>query len=157
MNSRRKQRPNVLFVFFYAAIVSRRREVHCNREGIAWRAIRWFRQLSRNSWLSAEWWAGWVCVFRKALVSGINWSRKGSGYLWAYILLSLSLDRLLSLCLSLSHFLAPLPCRVQGNIGTSLYQSMSHSPRFPSSWFLLHRSYTRARPAQRYNLLPRSS
>lgn len=50
-----------------------------------------------------------------------------------------------SLFLSLSRSYAPLPCRVQGNIGTSLYQSMSHSPRFPSSWFLLHRSYTRVR------------
>lgn len=51
----------------------------------------------------------------------------------------------LSLFLSLSRSYVLLPCRVQGNIGTSLYQSMSHSPRFPSSWFLLHRSYTRAR------------
>lgn len=64
------------------------------------------------------------------------------------------LSRPFLLFLSLSRSYAPLPCRVQGNIGTSLYQSMSHSPRFPSSWFLLHRSYTRA---QRYNLLLRSS
>lgn len=49
------------------------------------------RQLSRNSWLSASGEPVGLCVFRKALVSGINWSRKGSGYLRAYILLPHSL------------------------------------------------------------------
>lgn len=76
-----------------------------------------------------------VCVFRKALVSGINWSREGSGYLReltcssrpTYLALSSSSPGLLSLSIAPSVRLG-----VQGNIGTTLYQSMSHSPPYPS-------------------------
>lgn len=55
-----------------------------SHDGIAWRAIRRFGRtvLGIVGYQPTEWWAlAWVCVFRKALVSGINWSRKGSGYL----------------------------------------------------------------------------
>jgi len=61
-----------------------------------------------------------------------------------YSRLALSAASSLSLSLSLSSSLA-CSLTVQGNIGTSLYQSMSHSPCFPSSWLLLHRPYTRLR------------
>lgn len=135
-----------------------------SHDGIAWRAIRRFGRTALGivGYQPTEWWAlAWVCVFRKALVSGINWSRKGSGYLReltysslprSSLYLSLSIHPVVSV--SLARRLVGL--RVQGNIGTRLYQSMSHSPPSPLHGSSCIASYTRLRSGQRYNPMARS-
>lgn len=135
-----------------------------SHDGIAWRAIRRFGRTALGivGYQPTEWWAlAWVCVFRKALVSGINWSRKGSGYLReltysslprSSLYLSLSIHLVVSV--SLARRLVGL--RVQGNIGTRLYQSMSHSPPSPLHGSSCIASYTRLRSGQRYNPMARS-
>lgn len=135
-----------------------------SHDGIAWRAIRRFGRTALGivGYQPTEWWAlAWVCVFRKALVSGINWSRKGSGYLReltysslprSSLYLSLSIHLIVSV--SLARRLVGL--RVQGNIGTRLYQSMSHSPPSPLHGSSCIASYTRLRLGQRYNPMARS-